>query len=167
MKKNVFVKLTSALLTAGMLANASMGYNCFAKESYESNDNTKISPDVLEVMETCNEEIPVVIWNYTVPESTISKLVKDETGLSLADLDEEYSLPSQELIDELNKAANDSPEKYLETLMKRHMDLTEEARKREKDKTDKYLESRKNCLSELYSDRNSKFVEEADRKSVV
>jgi len=161
MKKSVFIKLTSALLAAVMLSNVSMGYSCFATRSFETSDISKIAPEVLEVMETSNDEIPVVIWNYTVPESTISKLVKDETGLSLADLDEEYSLPSQKLIDELNKAANDSPEKYLETLMKRHMDLTEEARKREKDKTDKYLESRKNCLSELYSDRNSKFVEEA------
>ena len=159
MKNNKLLKLLAIFLAVGVFCNFNISN--IILNATEDSEYSKISQEIIEQHRTGNNEIKVVIWNYTVPESTISKMIEDETGLSLDDLDEEYGVPSQKLLEELNMAANDSPSKYPKTLMERHMDLTAGARAREKDKTDKYLECRKKCLSELYSDMNNKFVEKA------
>lgn len=72
-------------------------------------------------------------------------------GFSLCDLEEKYVAPSQELLDELANASENSPKYHLETLMKEHMDLTATSREIEKDKTELYLKTRRECVSGYYS----------------
>jgi len=107
-----------------------------------------------------DETYPVIMWSDGIEDSKIENIVKEEIGYNLESLEEEYSAPSKELIAELNKAAEDSPEDSLELLMSRHMELTESARAVEQKKTDIYRETRRNILSELNVSANSSLLDE-------
>lgn len=168
MKKRVFIRFMSSLLSAGMIANLSTGYECLKSNASEVYRNNKISPDVLEMMESANEEIPVVIWSYPVQNSDIEELVIDKIGFSLADLEEEYVAPSKELIDELKKASAESTGKYFETLMKDHMKLTAGSREIEQKQTDLYLKTKREIVSDIYTRRAEELLEKSqvDSESV-
>lgn len=105
----------------------------------------------MELMSSEDSEIPIVIWNRHINDSEIEDQIEDAIGYSLYDLEEKYVAPSQELLNELAKAAEKSPEYHLETLMREHLELTATSREIERKKTELYLKTRRKCVSDFYS----------------
>ena len=169
MKKRVFFRFISSLLSAGMIVNLSTGYECLKLDATESNMNSKISQEVMDLIESHESEIPVFVWSKSVDDNIIENNIEKSIGFSINQIEENYTAPTQELINELKSASEGSPEKYLETLMKKHMDLTAGARAVELEKTNLYKETRRTIVSDLTLDSTQNIIEKAniDEESVV
>lgn len=147
MKKiNIIIALS---LASGMIVNAFSPFENIILNAAESEE--KIAVDVMELMSSEESEIPIVIWNRHINDSEIEDQIEDAIGYSLYDLEEKYVAPSQELLNELAKAAEKSPEYHLETLMREHLELTATSREIERKKTELYLKTRRKCVSDFYS----------------
>ena len=100
------------------------------------------------IANSSSELYPVVIWTNGLVESEIEKEIEDEIGYNRNGLEVDYTPPSKELISELEKAAEESPNEYLETLMKKHLEMTSSERKVEKEKTNLYRQTRRRIVEE-------------------
>lgn len=146
-------KLISFILTFSIITSAfnfaSLNSNALQNES-ELHSFNKITPELAEIIE-CNPEteLPVVIWLNEISYEEVENSIKAEIGYNLDNLEIDYPTPSDELIDELAKAADGVPDEYLTFLMENHMNLTESMRNFEKKRTDLYRKTRISVLKEL------------------
>ena len=120
----------------------------------------KISADLHDLMDSANESIPVTIWLDDIETPQLEKQVKDKIGLDITKLENSYTPPSNELLNELDMASNSDSDKNLGILMKNYLKLTESSRKIEKEKTELYLETKRNILSEYHNSQAEQFLEE-------
>lgn len=104
-------------------------------------------------------DFPVVLWLKEVSFDEIENDIKSEIGYNLYDLEIEYPEPSEDLINELAKAADGTPDDYLKFLMEKHLGLTESARTVEKERTDLYRKTRLNVLKDLNSSATLNMLE--------
>lgn len=101
------------------------------------------------ISNSSDESIPVVLWLNKVDNSIIESKIEERIGYNLETLELNYSTPSENLINELSKAANGEPSPYLELLMQKHMDLTASQRNVEKERTDLYQKTRLDIFKEM------------------
>lgn len=104
-------------------------------------------------------DFPVVLWLKEISFDEIENEIKSEIGYNLYDLEIEYPEPSEDLITELAKAADGTPDDYLKFLMEKHLGLTESARTVEKARTDLYRKTRLNVLKDRNSSAALKMLE--------
>ena len=102
-----------------------------------------------EISNSSDESIPVVLWLNKVDNSIIESKIEERIGYNLETLELNYPTPSENLINELSKAANGESSTYLELLMQKHMDLTASQRNVEKERTDLYQKTRLDILKEM------------------
>lgn len=107
---------TMMILSCILSSTASSAFE--TEEIISIQPENKISDELIELMaESQTETYPVVIW---MKESDISKIeenIEEAVGFSLDSLDVEYSVPADELIQELAKAADGDSTEYLNLLM--------------------------------------------------
>lgn len=128
-----------------------------------SSNHEKISIELSEIIETnSDEEIPVIVWLNEEDDTYIEQVIKDRIGYDINSLEEQYSAPSDKLIEELNTATDGEKIDSLDILMKKHMEITEESRTIEKEKTDKYLHTRREVISEVTDNKMNSFMEKYD-----
>lgn len=96
-----------------------------------------------------DEEIPVIIWFQNINNVELESRIYHEIGYNLESLEVDYPDPSEDLINELSKAAIGEPDTYLKVLMENHMNITASKRKIEKERTDLYKKKRLEILSEM------------------
>lgn len=126
-----------------------------------NNSENKIDSKIQDLISNGSQELyPTIIWTNEIIESEIEKQIKDEVGYNRNSLEEEYDLPSEELLSELENASNEAPSSCLGILMEKHIELTEAARKVEKEKTDEYREARRNIVKKVNSSKMSSLLEE-------
>ena len=171
-KRKIIAVFLSFLMFNGFFPAVETG-GIFSNETSE----TKITSILKNEMEDAEEPLSVVVWYHNLEESTIEQMVKDRIGFCANDLEADYSSPSKELIDALDKAAaainvgeaksiddlgnaKQAANDYLSLLMKSHMELTASAREQEKQRTDKYIETRRDVCKELHQVQTEAFIKE-------
>lgn len=76
----------------------------------------KISDELIKLIsESSTESYPVVIWLEDI--NNVEASIENEIGFNLTSLEKEYFAPSNDLINELVKAAEGNPTEYLDLLM--------------------------------------------------
>lgn len=160
MKVNVFHKALVCLLSFIISINNLAFSKVEANSDYENGTGNKsvITSEVRAAMEKTNEKIPVVIWRKQVDDSYIEEIIYKKTGFKINDLEEDYSSPTQELIEQLAVAATDNGTLDLKGSMKNHMDLTRVSRSIETTKTNQYIAARRSALSDYYSADSKSFI---------
>ena len=99
-KRKIIAVFLSFLMFNGFFPAVETG-GIFSNETSE----TKITSILKNEMEDAEEPLSVVVWYHNLEESTIEQMVKDRIGFCANDLEADYSSPSKELIDALDKAA--------------------------------------------------------------
>lgn len=158
MKFKNFKKVFSYLISLTLTVNIVVTATSVAEDKFETNEPSTISSEVLEAIEAGEEYIPVVIWRTEAEDSYIENAVIDEIGFSISDLEESYTLPSDDLMEQLSIAATGEVDSYLEKLMNSHLELTEESRRIEQEKTETYLSTRRSVISDYYSSNAETFI---------
>lgn len=128
-----------------------------AKNDALSNE-CKITELLLEELERGEEKIPVYLWYKDIDHSMIEQTVSTKLGFTIDDIENDFDEPNPKLIDELNKAANGDPQKYLSELMRNHLIVTEESRHSEKEKTDQYIDLLYNELNNEYKKQSNEII---------
>mgnify|MGYP003289523089 CR=1 FL=1 len=113
------VDLLALCLATTIISNSvSPSFITNAKEDVEVTSlcpQDKISVELSDkINESIEESLPVVVWLNEENISTVENLIEEEIGYNFSSIEEQYEYPSQQLIDALGKAANDSPEEYLD-----------------------------------------------------
>ena len=126
---------------------------------------SKISEELKEQMETKSNTrservYPVVVWHDNVSDSEVENEISNEVGYDISDLEVTYQVPSNDLLDELQQAANDISSEKLEILMQDYMQLTEESRQAEKEKTDEYQSARLDVIEDMIKTNTQNTLEE-------
>ncbi len=159
-----FKRIITCILTVSLATVSVSGNLCVTAVESDPiirKDTDKISGDLLNKIENNeHESYPVVIWSECIDDSNVESLIKKEIGFNLESIESKYSAPSEELIAELNKAANGSAEENLHFLMDKHMSLTESARETERKKTDLYLSTRRDIVKELNVFQTNTLIDE-------
>ena len=101
----------------------------------------KITDSLNEVMSHEDENIPVYIWYNDINKDEIENRVENRIGFSADDIENEYSVPDNALLNELSIAANGNPNDNLKKMMESHMKMTADAREEEKIKTETYIKA--------------------------
>jgi len=120
----------------------------------------KISEELYKEMESSKELIPVFVWYKDIDQSEIETIVKERTGITNDTLEIKNSAPSEELLNELAKAAYGTPTKYLELLMSSYMELTASERAIEKELTDLYIDTLRAVIHEKIIAQGGEVVSE-------
>ncbi|MBP5431936.1 S8 family serine peptidase [Ruminococcus sp.] len=146
-------RILSCILTYSIMASA-ISFNSITTSAIQQDiviqPRDKITNLLSEkICNSSDESIPVVLWLNKVDDSEIESKIEEKIGYNIESLEVNYSAPSEELINELSKAANGEPDTYLDFLMKRHLDLTASERNAEKERTDLYQKTKIEVLREI------------------
>lgn len=157
--KKIITSIISCMIMTTNFASLLTSYTFEMEE--ETLAENKISDELTALIsESSSESYPVVIWLEDVDNIDIETSVENEIGFNLASLEEKYFAPSNDLINELAKAAEENPTEYLDLLMESHLELTETARTEEKVKTEQYLEVKKEIVSNIHMDKANSVIED-------
>lgn len=176
MKKILSLTIVCSLLL-GMSQPAAI-----LKSSADSPDE-KISEDLMEYMSSSDDRAPVAVWYTDFEMDELESRIQSDIGYTSEDLEADYEMPSSELSDALNEAAQKLNEKYKDTtdftckegteiyedgmdylnqLFSSHLDATAEARKIEKERTDTYMDSRIRICTEMHYEMAESIIAECD-----
>lgn len=130
-----------------------------SSEVYTVQSESKVSDELSKLItDSSSEYYPVVVWYDEVNNSKLEAYIEEKIGFNIDSLEVEYSKPSEDLISKISQAADGDPDKYLEILMKNHLELTAEERADEKEKTEKYRTTKREILKELNMDRANSLI---------
>lgn len=167
---NMRLKKVLSLVTAISTMLVTSSYQiAFAESDFteipDVTPESKISEELKEQMETKSNTrservYPVVVWHDNVSDSEVENEISNEVGYDISDLEVTYQVPSNDLLDELQQAANDISSEKLEILMQDYMQLTEESRQAEKEKTDEYQSARLDVIEDMIKTNTQNTLEE-------
>lgn len=166
MKTNRFKRSVSALL-AFVLIVSLFTINVGALDKTKSNSvawNEKISQKLWDVMDSSenSDKISAWIWFTDIDKEKADEKVKEETGLSLDNIEVNFSAASDDLIDALDEASqnlgNNAKMNAASQKLSSYIDSTKNERAREKNKADKFVKERRKALSDLYDENNSGLI---------
>ncbi|WP_303805144.1 S8/S53 family peptidase, partial [Ruminococcus flavefaciens] len=161
-----FKRFLTCILAYSIMASA-ISFNSITTSAIHQDTATlptdKITNLLSEKMaNVSDEEIPVIIWFQNISNTELESRIYQEIGYNLESLEVNYPAPSEDLINELSKAASGEPDTYLEFLMKNYMKLTASKRKIEKERTDFYKKTRLEILSEMNKAESKIVIDKID-----
>lgn len=140
--KRIISGIMSGVIISASISSSVLSFSLETEETVQIQPKDKISDELTELIaesQTDTETYPVVIWMKEAENFEVEESIEEAVGFSLDFLDVEYSAPSDELIQELAKAADGDSTEYLNLLMEKHLEMTETVRAEEEYKTEQYL----------------------------
>ena len=133
------LRVISTIVAVGMavsvLPSTSFLIGDDSSEVYTVQSKSKVSDELSKLItDSSSEYYPVVVWYDEVNNSKLEAYIEEKIGFNIDSIEVEYSKPSEDLISKISQAADGDPDKYLEILMKNHLELTAEERAHEKEK---------------------------------
>ena len=158
------LRVISTIVAVGMavsvLPSTSFLIGDDSSEVYTVQSKSKVSDELSKLItDSSSEYYPVVVWYDEVNNSKLEAYIEEKIGFNIDSIEVEYSKPSEDLISKISQAADGDPDKYLEILMKNHLELTAEERAHEKEKTEKYRTTKREILKELKMDRANSLID--------
>lgn len=129
-------------------------------ESVENPIENKISLEVKNMMDIGEKEIPVYIWYNDIDQVSVENEVYIRTGLSLSNMELDYTSPTSELIQSLSEASIGNNDANLENLLDQHLEENSIAREMELNRTNTYISTRRDVAREKYSEKSEKITSE-------
>lgn len=123
-------------------------------ESVENPIENKISLEVENMMDKGEKEIPVYIWYNDINQVSVENEVYKRTGLSLSNMELDYTSPTSELIQSLSEASIGNIDANLENLLDQHLEENSIAREIELNRTNTYTSTRRDVSREKYSEKS-------------
>lgn len=123
-------------------------------ENVEKSIENKISLEVKDMMDKGEKEIPVYIWYNDIDQVSVENEVCRRTGLSLSNMELDYTSPTSELIQSLSEASIGNIDENLENLLDQHLEENSIAREIELNRTNTYTSTRRDVSREKYSEKS-------------
>lgn len=160
--KRIISGIMSGVIISASISSSVLSFSLETEETVQIQPKDKISDELTELIaesQTDTETYPVVIWMKEAENFEVEESIEEAVGFSLDFLDVEYSAPSDELIQELAKAADGDSTEYLNLLMEKHLEMTETVRAEEEYKTEQYLEAKREIVSDIHLDMADSAIE--------
>ncbi|WP_197068266.1 S8 family peptidase [Candidatus Soleaferrea massiliensis] len=143
----------SLLLIIALLSTCLLVQGAGSVMGEDVNWRDKISEDLLQVMETAEEDekIPVYVWTTDIDYDQVEREVEEETGLSRAALQEEYQ-PISDKIRQLDD------EQEMDAMLVQNSKDTKAQRFKEQERMDRYITNRRDIAQNKYAEKNNNMV---------